>query len=147
MSEVTTYLVKEYSGSPLHDGRYVNQWGDVRYVKDNELHRLDGPAEEWECGGREWYKDGKRHREDGPAVYNLNPKSIDLWTEDDVWDDWCDNGAEEWYKDGKLHRLDGPAVIKPFTLTQEWWVDGVRYLTAGEYKQAVDIHKMNQAMI
>lgn len=45
--------------------------GDKRYYKDkakNILHRLDGPAIEYDDGIKVWYVNGKRHREDGPAV-------------------------------------------------------------------------------
>ena len=59
--------------------------------KDDELHRLDGPAIEFANGGKQWYQNGKLHRNDGPAVEYAN-------------------GDKWWYQNGKLHRLDGPAV-------------------------------------
>jgi hypothetical protein len=33
-----------------------------------KLHRLDGPAVEWNSGSKFWYINGNRHRLDGPAV-------------------------------------------------------------------------------
>ena len=33
-----------------------------------QLHRTDGPAIEWNNGGKSWHLNGKRHREDGPAI-------------------------------------------------------------------------------
>lgn len=35
--------------------------------ESGELHRLDGPAYEFETYSA-WYLNGKRHREDGPAI-------------------------------------------------------------------------------
>lgn len=45
------------------------------------IHREDGPAVEWDHGGREWWIQGNLHREDGPAV---------------IWPD----GTVRWYLDG-----------------------------------------------
>jgi hypothetical protein len=39
---------------------YRNEKGD--------LHRLDGPAIEWNSGTKVWYLNGLCHREDGPAI-------------------------------------------------------------------------------
>ena len=36
--------------------------------KEGVMHRLDGPALEFDNGSREWWVDGKRHRVDGPAM-------------------------------------------------------------------------------
>jgi hypothetical protein len=36
--------------------------------EDGDLHRLDGPAIEWEDGTKQWRVNGKLHRLDGPAV-------------------------------------------------------------------------------
>ena len=33
-----------------------------------QLHRVHGPAIEWNCGTKEWWQNDQRHREDGPAV-------------------------------------------------------------------------------
>ena len=49
----------------------VNKYGDISYHKDEEmtiLHRIDGPAVEWQDGAKFWYLNDKRHRIDGPAV-------------------------------------------------------------------------------
>jgi hypothetical protein len=67
------------------------------------LHRVDGPAQEWANGDREWYINGKLHREDGPAV------------------EW-ESGIKKWLLNGRLHRVSGPAFIGPGV--QEWRVDG-----------------------
>jgi len=62
--------------------RTVDQFGNIIYTKDGELHREDGPAVIRTDGSQSWYKDGELHREDGPAV---------------IWAD----GTQLWYKDGK----------------------------------------------
>ena len=36
---------------------------------DGVLHRVDGPAIEWEAGAKEWYVDGERVRIEGVAVW------------------------------------------------------------------------------
>jgi hypothetical protein len=33
-----------------------------------QIHRLDGPAVEYNNGDKEWYQNGSLHRLDGPAV-------------------------------------------------------------------------------
>jgi hypothetical protein len=39
-----------------------------RWHQEGKLHRIDGPAIEWQNGSKEWWIEGKRHRIDGPAV-------------------------------------------------------------------------------
>lgn len=44
--------------------------GTIRFYKPgtDDLHRLDGPAEECADGNKYWYQDNKFHRIDGPAI-------------------------------------------------------------------------------
>ncbi len=86
----------------LPDGSYIDKYGSVCYVKNKKLHREDGPAVEWDDGGKRWYKNGELHREDGPAI--------------------------EW-SGGKV-----------------WWVNGKKYNDEVEYKEAIKIFMMNEAM-
>jgi hypothetical protein len=65
----------------------VTKW----YNRSNELHRENGPAEEYANGSKFYYINGKLHREDGPAVESAY-------------------GDKEYYINNKLHREDGPAV-------------------------------------
>ncbi len=77
------------------------EWREKLKDGSEVLHRLDGPAIEWDNNQKQeyWYNDqrqewwymGKRHREGGPAL--IFP------------------GREEWYFDGLYHREGGPAVI------------------------------------
>ena len=77
---------------------------DVRYYLNDKLHRIDGPAQEWANGYKEWCQNGKRHRIDGPAVE-------------------YSSGSKEWYQNGLLHRIDGPA--KEYNDEyKEWWFEG-----------------------
>lgn len=110
----------------------VKVYGDRtewRNQKD-EIHRSDGPAVEWEDGGKSWWKDGKLHRLDGPAVerengdkywyvngnrHRLNGPALEYR-----------DGLKYWYVNGQIHRLDGPAVECP-NRDQEWWIEGVKY--------------------
>jgi len=63
----------------------INEEGNTYYHADKEmttLHRVDGPAIEYDDGSREWYLNGKLHREDGPAI------------------EWAD-GSKEWFLNDK----------------------------------------------
>lgn len=73
------------------NGRFEFPDHSVRYFKDGQLHRDDGPALEYANGDKAWYRDGQLHRDDGPAVE-------------------LPNGDREWYRDNQLHRDDGPAI-------------------------------------
>lgn len=82
-----------------------------------ELHRVDGPAIEYNKGTKEWYLNGKRHREDGPAVD-------------------CTNGTKEWYVSGKLHRVDGPAIEYP-NGEMDWLINGIQFSSQEEWFEAL----------
>ena len=46
----------------------IGENGSRRYYNSaGQLHRMEGPAVEWE-GGRRWYQNGQLHRTDGPAI-------------------------------------------------------------------------------
>ena len=40
----------------------------IRYYKNDNLHREDGPAIEYPNGEKYWFINGLSHREDGPTV-------------------------------------------------------------------------------
>ena len=46
----------------------TNIYGDKFWYENDQLHRLDGPAEEYGNGDKSWYQNGQCHRLDGPAV-------------------------------------------------------------------------------
>lgn len=80
------------------------------YFKDPKctiLHRLDGPAVEFDDGSKQYYVNGLEHRIGKPACI------------------WCD-GTREWYVNGKHYRLNGPA-IEYNTGDKEWWINGKQY--------------------
>ena len=90
----------------------VNDKGTTRWYCNDQLHRENGPAVEYDNGSKAWYRHGKPHREDGPAIEYAH-------------------GSKEWYLNGKLHREDGPA-IEYFTGFKLWWLNGNR-LTEAEF--------------
>ena len=93
----------------------IGENGSRRYYNSaGQLHRMEGPAVEWE-GGRRWYQNGQLHRTDGPAVVYAN-------------------GTRYWWQNGKLHRTDGPAVIT--ASDKRWYING-KILTEDEFKEAV----------
>lgn len=83
----------------------VDETGVRRWLQDEVLHRLDGPAVVRPDGREEWYRNGNLHRDDGPAMVI--------------------GGNEFWYRHGRLHRWDGPAVVR-VDGTSEWWLNGTR---------------------
>lgn len=95
---MTTYKDK-ISGETL----YVSDKGyAIVYYKDKThriIHRVDGPALEWNDGRRRWLQNGKVHRMDGPAI------------------EWVDGGREWWIDDegitGIVHgRYVGPTWLQ-----------------------------------
>lgn len=71
----------------------------------NLLHREDGPAIEWDDGGKSWYINGEKHRTDGPAHEYAN-------------------GSKFWYVNDRLHRLDGPAIENKLGL-KLYYINGI----------------------
>ena len=62
----------------------------IEYSNDKGLlHRLDGPAREWNDDTKEWWLNGLCHREDGPAIeYYDGSKSWYLNGEYYLEQDW-----------------------------------------------------------
>ena len=50
------------------DGLNISANGTKRWWLNGQLHRTDGPAEEWASGNKFWYLNGLSHRTDGPAA-------------------------------------------------------------------------------
>ena len=99
-----------------------------------ELHRLDGPAEEWSNGSKAWYQNGQLHRVDGPAAEGAGG-DITWWQHGqrhrvDGPALVTKYGLKQWWQNGKLHRTDGPAIENPDT-GEEWYLNGERHRTDG----------------
>ena len=86
--------------------------------KDDKLHRVDGPAIEYNDGDKHWYINGECHRDnDLPAV------------------EWND-GSKSWYKNDLRHRIDGPAM-ECSNGEKEWYIEGIQY-TEDEFNQEIN---------
>ncbi|MDP2696413.1 MAG: hypothetical protein Q8O87_04185 [bacterium] len=71
------------------------------WYKNDNLHRVDGPAVECANGTKSWYISGKRHREDGPAIERAD-------------------GSNEWHLNGrKLTEKEFLIKIIPVMQLQE----------------------------
>jgi hypothetical protein len=47
----------------------INKYGDKLWLTDSvQLHRIDGPAIEFENGDKSYLVNGQLHRTDGPAL-------------------------------------------------------------------------------
>lgn len=69
------------------------------FFKNKKLHRLDGPAIQWDDGCYVWCKDGKLHREDGPACYwPLNSKTEEWFYEGEYIDVETNKQFLSWVK-------------------------------------------------
>lgn len=75
-----------------------------KYKIQRDIHRLDGPAIEWDDGIKEYRHYGLLHREDGPAIeFDDNLRYIG---ERDRPESKKCQGV--WFYNGKPHRIDGP---------------------------------------
>lgn len=92
----------------MKDGLDIDLIGNKRWYLNNQLHREDGPAQEFGAYSEESYKAyflyNKCHRDGKPAR------------------EWA-NGGKEYYQHGQLHRDDGPAVEHPEN-HKEWYLHG-----------------------
>lgn len=104
----------------MRNGIYKED-GNTSWYHADTLHRLDGPAIEWQAGTKEWYAMGNRHREDGPAFE-------------------MPNGHKEWYLRGRRHRDNAPAIEKPNDST-EWWSNDRLHREGGPAIEDSDGHK------
>lgn len=87
-------------GVPANDPSFIREVDLVDTIRyrnsDDQLHREDGPAVEWEDGTRMWFLDELLHREDGPAVEGAD-------------------GSLQWFLDGKRLSEDEFEARKPAT--------------------------------
>jgi len=69
--------------------------------KSGKLHRLDGPAVEYDSGNKEWFKNEKLHRLDVPAIIYTNG-----------YKEWWINGAKYKTKESYFDALSDEAKEK-----------------------------------
>lgn len=114
-------LIEEYHKNGSH---YVVELLDdtIRYYKDDNRHREDGPAEicyedqELKTVVEEnYWLNGKLHREGGPAYIEYADGEV-------VYEEWATNG--------KLHRVDGPARIEKNWIDEDVYIE-YRYYEHG----------------
>ena len=67
--------------SEAKNGRHVEENGEIRWYKNDILHRTDGPAIEYPDGSQAWFSNGVRHRSGEPAYVGAD-------------------GSEEWWVRG-----------------------------------------------
>ncbi len=135
----------------------------LRWTKNGQMHRENGPAVEYDNGDCEWFINGVRHREDGPAIIRTTEnKKSDL-------NDFHYHASvgffparstkfvksEEWWVNGKLHRENEPAIIKSYTFpklvylnTEEYNTSCVDYLlTIKQWYSNNKLHRENAPAI
>jgi hypothetical protein len=96
----------------MKNGRHVDEYGDIRWYRNNQRHREDGPAVICANGYKAWFRNDQYHREDGPAVIYAD-------------------GSKKWYRNGQRHREDGPALI--YANGPKYWYLNGKKLTEAEF--------------
>ena len=102
----------------LLNGKFVDEFGTIRYYKDGKLHNENGPAYIRKDGYKAYWINRKRHRIDGPAIiyvgedydwwingWYVEKETINNWlTENDIpldWNTWTNEDkmlfALHWY--------------------------------------------------
>jgi len=85
----------------------IDKYGSKYWRNEKgQIHRLDGPAVEYNNGDKEWYQNGSLHRLDGPAKEHVDGRKV-----------WCQNDL--------YHRVNGPAVIARGGFKQ-WYLNGYK---------------------
>ena len=97
----------------MKNGMIVAGDGVKSWWVNDELHREDGPAEEYADGSKYWRINNKLHRVDGPAI---------------VWG----NGNKYWLQNGIRHREDGPAIERTDG-SKEWFLYGKELIQPKEF--------------
>jgi hypothetical protein len=70
-------IILQHGGTNMRQGKIIDEHGDTRYYKDDQLHRDDDlPASVWAGGDKLWYQNGKQHRLAGPAIEYANGSNL-----------------------------------------------------------------------
>lgn len=107
---------------------------ELRWYKDNKLHRENKPAIIARNGHIEWFLDGVRRCTNGPAKIDCHGNKYwmvgDLIHREDGPAIEYANGDKCWYINGLLHRVDGPAgELKRGS--KAWFIHGQRHRENG----------------
>jgi hypothetical protein len=101
--------------------------GERQYLRNGELHRIDGPAIEHPNGAKFWYLNGRqydsekewkleveRREENGtqeePEIHVIQVDNFHEIPHDFTGVAQFANGDDKFYLNGYLHREDGPAI-------------------------------------
>ena len=122
--------------------------GAKLWFQNEQLHRVDGPAMEWNNGNYKWYQEGKLHRVGGPAVvtdrYEGWYQNNELHRDDGPAVDDKTYG-KSWYQNGLLHREDGPAVER-INGQNQYWIHG-KLLTKEEFNNRNKVKELTIGQI
>ncbi len=133
----------------------VDKWGHKRwYNKENQLHRLDGPAVE-HTKGKFWFINDKEYSEEEfnkvikqeESICTIDKEGCTIDKEGNkTWRNKagqvhrldgpaieCANGYKEWWINDKVHRTDGPAIIYPYGREGHWYKEGKLVYTPLKY--------------
>lgn len=125
----------------------IDRHGTQLWYKDDELHRVDGPAVIYTDGDIGWFIDGVGIRSSqlyqqlaglsDEDMLSLILKYGSPTKENPEYDEYTN--AQFWYNDySKLHRTDGPAAIYSSSI-KFWYINGVKITSADEYQQLTSL--------
>ncbi len=132
------------------------------YDENGKLHSFnDNPAVVWEDGDKEWFihgvkgRENDRHAEEkfyGMKTWFIDGKPGRMSGKNNVefndrieWRIITESDTKFYRNHFVPHRLDGPAVIYNDGKS-EWWVNGKRYMSEIDYKDAVSAYVIGEVM-
>jgi hypothetical protein len=86
----------------MKNGLIVDQYGAKLWYQNDQLHRVDGPAEEWADGTKRWYQHDQLHRVDGPALEYAS-------------------GTKFWYYRGTQIKCQSQTEFERYTRLKAFW--------------------------
>ncbi len=113
--EYKEYIVRVY------DNR--TEWRN----KEGQLHKIGGPAIEYNNGNKKYFQNNLYHRLNGPAIEYAN-------------------GDKFWYQNDKCHRLDGPAC-EWSNEKKAWYIEGIEYTEEEFLKKTSPVKEYTVAQI
>lgn len=80
----------------------IDKYGNKRWYKDDQFHREDGPACEYNNGTVVWYYKDRIHRLNGPAIIYYN-------------------GFKEWWYENKYIKCSSQKEFEQYLKLRMFW--------------------------
>ncbi|MCA8354219.1 hypothetical protein [Burkholderia cepacia] len=129
--------------SEAKNGRHVEENGEIRWYKNDILHRTDGPAIEYPDGSQAWFSNGVRHRSGEPAYVGADGseewwvRGVNIGKQIFIFQKFIfmlnldsQKILKEYLVNGMRHNEDGHAVMY-FNGTRAWYLNGILHRIDG----------------